>query len=344
MLNKCSTRGQPPGVNKMLVVLTVDVEPSVAGAFRGNPAHAPLIHELIAGEVDGKSEALGFLIDTLRQHGLIGTFFVETLHTRYFSDSIMGAYVQQMLDADQDVQLHLHPCWLAFEGGHLSRFGAINDSCSELDVPHLADLIGDGASQIGAWTGTRPSAMRTGNFSVGLSAFAAMGQSGLKYSSSICLAVQQPPEPELAVTGGMHEFAGIRELPVTCFADVGPVGHGRLRPMQVRSLTAREQIDLLNAAHACGNPIAVIVTHPFEFVKSRDFRYTALRPNRIVQARFRRLCAFLAENSRRFDVVPLPVAAEALDAHDPWTELSGRWRTALTRAIENALNDRLRFL
>jgi len=114
--------------------------------------------------------------------------------------------------------------------------------------------------------------------------------------------------------------------------------------MQVTALTAREQIRLLGAAHACENPVIVIVTHPFEFVKTRDFRYTDLRPNRIVQGRFRQLCQFLAANPDRFEVLPLSAAAAALDAPHPWTELTGNWYTAIVRAVENGVNDRLKFI
>jgi hypothetical protein len=184
--------------------------------------------------------------------------------------------------------------------------------------------------------------MRPGNFSTALSVFEAMSQAGLRHSSSICLAVYRPREPELELTGGVHAFASIRELPVTCFSDVGPVGRGRLRPMDIAALTAREQIRLLNAAHTGGNPVIVISIHPSAFVKKRDFRYTDLRPNRIVQDRFRRLCAFLAANNDRFEVMPLAAAAEALDAFQPWTELSGDWLSAIARAVENGVNDRLR--
>jgi hypothetical protein len=329
---------------KTKVVLTVDTEPSVAGAFRENEVHAPLIHEPVAGMVDGKSEALGFLIETLSGHGLVATFFVETAHTRYFPDTVMGGYVDRLLRAGQDVQLHLHPCWLSFEDGKFDRAHLVSDHCHELETGHLAALIGEGADQIGAWTGKRPSGMRTGNFSTALSVFAAMGQAGLRHASNICLAVHRPPEPELAVTGGVHDFAGIRELPVTCFVDVGPVGRRRLRPMQVSAVTAREQISLLNSAHDYGNPVVVIVAHPFEFIKKRDFRYTELRPNRIIQDRFRRLCAFLAQNTDRFEVAPLAVAGDALDGGQVWTELNGNAFNSIVRAVTNVVNDNLGFI
>jgi hypothetical protein len=329
---------------KTKVVLTVDTEPSIAGAFSGNEAATPLIHEPVAGMVEGKSEALGFLIETLTDHGLVATFFVETVHTRYFADRMMGGYVERLLRADQDVQLHLHPCWLSFKDGTFDRSGLVTDHCHELESGRLTALIGEGADQIRTWTGIRPTGMRTGNFSTALSVFEAMRQAGLSRASNICLAAHHPPEPELAVPGGVHDFAGIRELPVTCFFDVGPVGHGRLRPMQVTALTAREQINLLNAAHDVENPVVVIVTHPFEFVKKQDFRYTNLRPNRIIQDRFRRLCAFLSANSDRFEVVPLATAADAVDGHQAWAELSGNAFNSMVRAAANAVNDRISFI
>jgi hypothetical protein len=325
------------------VVLTVDTEPSIGGAF-ADPSYTPLLHELVAGEVNGSSEALGFLIATLNRHGLTATFFVETAHTRYFGDRMMGGYVEQLLRAGQDVQLHLHPCWLSFRDGRIEPGGPATDQCSELELPRLVDLICQGAAQIAAWTGTQPSGMRTGNFSATTSTFEAMRHSGLRVSSNICLAIERPPEPALALTGGVHCIAGIRELPVTCFADIGPIGRGRLRPMQVTALTAREQIDLLEAAHACDNPIVVIVTHPFEFIKKRDFRYGDIRPNRIVQHRFRQLCEFVAENSDRFEVSPLAVAADSLKTPQPWTELTGNWVSASIRAAQNGINDRILFI
>jgi hypothetical protein len=329
---------------KTKVVLTVDVEASIGGAFSGNEARKPLIHELVAGLVDGKSEALGFLLETLSRHGLVATFFVETMQTRYFFDSAMRGYVDQLLGAGQDVQLHLHPCWQAFKDGKLDPSSPRTDHCYELDAERLTALIGEGAEQIRAWTGTRPTGMRTGNFSTALSVFDAMSKVGLSHASNICLAVHRPPEPELAVTGGVYNFVGIRELPVTCFLDIGPVGRGRLRPMSVTALTAREQISLLKAAHDNQNPVVVIMTHPQEFVKKGDTWYTTLRSNRIVQDRFRRLCAFLSDNSNRFEVVPLAVAANAIDRHWAWTELTGKPLSSIARAVANTVNDHVKFI
>jgi hypothetical protein len=88
----------------------------------------------------------------------------------------------------------------------------------------------------------------------------------------------------------------------------------------------------------------VIVTHPFEFVKKRDFRYTDLRPNRMIQNRFRRLCAFLSANSDRFEVTSLAAAAVAVNRRQAWTELRGNALHAVVRAVANTVNDRMPFV
>jgi peptidoglycan/xylan/chitin deacetylase (PgdA/CDA1 family) len=329
---------------KTKVVLTVDTEASIGGVFSGAKGGRPLIHELVAGVIDGKSHGLGFVVETLARHDLTATFFVETAQTRYFPERVMGGYAERLLHAGQDVQLHLHPGWLSFNNGEVDRSQLISDHCHEFETDRLAALIDEGAELIRRWTGMRPSGMRAGNFSASLSVFEAMRATGLSCASNICLAVNRPPEPELAVAGGAHKFAGIRELPVTCFVDAGPVGHGRLRPMQVTALGARELTGLLVAAHCNQSSIIVIVTHPFEFIKKRDFRYADLRPNRLVQARFRRLCAFLAANADKFEVMPLAAAAAVLDDGVRQETLIGNPFRSMARAAANIANDRLSFI
>jgi len=325
---------------KTNVVLTVDTEPSIAGAFVDPTANAPLIHEPIAGEVAGRSEGLGFLVETLVRHGLKATFFVETAHTAYFSPDLMGRYVEQLQRAGQDVQLHLHPSWLSFANGQPASTGKVTDHCSELERSRLAEIIACGCEQIRAWTGRRPTGMRTGNFSTALGVFEAMRDAGLANASNICLAVHRPPEEELWLAGGSHRFAGIRELPVTCFVDSGPVGRGRLRPMQVTAVSAAEQVALLQQAHDDQRGVVVIVTHPFEYLKKRDFRYRGLKANRLVQRRLESLCGFLATNSDRFAVVTLEEAARRTEPESV-PPLRGHALRAALRAAANVVNDRL---
>src|SRR4051794_24581280 len=139
-----------PNSRRTKIVLTVDTEPSIAGAFV-NPSHTPLLHEPVAGEINGKSEALGFITEMLSRHNLAATFFVEAAHTRFFGTRAMGAYVERLVRAGQDVQLHLHPNWLSFEGGKLVQNTPNTDNCRAMPAERLTALIAEGSDQIADW-------------------------------------------------------------------------------------------------------------------------------------------------------------------------------------------------
>ena len=64
--------------HRMDVYLTVDTEASIAGCFSAPEQYQPLLSEPVDGNVDGVSEALGFLLRTLQQARLQATFFTET--------------------------------------------------------------------------------------------------------------------------------------------------------------------------------------------------------------------------------------------------------------------------
>lgn len=331
---------------KTKVVITVDTEPSIAGAFAPSKRYKPRIHEPVWGEVSGISEALGFMLDTLVHHELCATFFVETVHLAHFPEHIMGGYVHHIREAEQDVQLHLHPVWQRFEPGFESGNDQLTDRCGELSDQHLVNLITTGCERIRHWTGENPSSLRTGNFSTSASVYRAMKAAGLEISSNICVAVSRPAEASaehwgepVNLAGGIHEIEGIIELPVTCFEDRAPTARGKLRPLQVTACGFAEMRAQLTALHRAGSSTAVIVTHPFEFLRWSGPGFSNLRANRLVQARFRKLCRFLARNTDKFEVVPISRFAEA--AIEPAVGLNGSAISSTIRAVANFTNDRL---
>jgi hypothetical protein len=325
----------------MQVVLTVDTEASIAGAYYSQ-ANRPLIDEPVWGEVAGRSEALGFIIRTLSTRGLKATFFVETAHVAYFSDRPMGHYVSALVEAGQDVQLHVHPTWCNFRTEPIAEATQVSDHCHLIGEELLVRLLKEGTDQIKAWTGRRPYGFRTGNFSTDRSIFVAMRHAGFRYGSNICAAFPATDDPALRLPGGVHNMNGILELPVTCFVDAGFFGRGRLRPLQVTACSFTEIKVLLNQLHTAGGKIAVIVTHPFEYLILDDDRYTNMRPNRMVQRRLEKLCEFLARNGNRFDTVPLEVAARTVAAGGVAPALVGSPMLSTLRAAQNAINDRIR--
>jgi peptidoglycan/xylan/chitin deacetylase (PgdA/CDA1 family) len=326
---------------KAKVVISVDVEPSIAGTFVDPHGSTPILDEPIWGEVGGRSEALGFLIRTLEKHAISATFFVETVHTTYFDSGRMGVYAARLAAAGFDVQLHLHPCWLTFRDGRPDLANKVSDNCQDLDMDRLVGIIERGSDQISEWVGLRPVGMRTGNFATERNVFTAMGRAGLRCASNICISAHPPQEAELRLCGGAAEIEGIVEIPVTCFADSGPVGRGRFRPAQITSCTFAEQRHLLEEIRRQGGGIVMIVTHPFEFLKRADARYSAMRPNKLVQRRFERLCQFLASRRDQFEVTTLAAASECLQELGTARTVHGSAIRSLCRSAANFINDRI---
>lgn len=327
---------------KTCILLTVDTEPSVAGAFMQPEKHTPLFDEPVWGVVDGESQALGFILRTLGRYGRKATFFIETVSTTYFGEFPMRRVADSLTAAGQDVQLHLHPCWHSFRGGWPAAL-QITDQCADLDETLLADLIVQGCDKVERWTGRRPIAMRTGNFSTARTVYRAIARAGLKFASNICIGVARPRETELALPDGIHLFEGVYELPVTCFRDLGPVGRGRWRPLQVTACSFSETRALLEQAHAYQQAQVVIVTHPFEFIKAADMRYSGLRRNRLIQRRLEKLCAFVAANDDRFEMITFADIVEDRRVGGVPHLTGDPWRS-LVRAVQNTVNDRIGLL
>lgn len=323
-----------------LVVLSVDTEPSVAGAITHPDRHRPLIDEPVMGMAGGRSQALGFIVETLREHGLRATFFVETAHVRAFGEAPMRRYVDLLMAAGQDVQLHLHPVWTSWRDGRYDPAWRSTDDCAKLPQDRLAELLAEGKALLERWTGQPVVSARAGRFSSSRAVLAASAAAGLPVTSHVCLSAPDRPEPEIARPGGVVRLEGARELPVTCFPDA-TFGRGDgWRPLQVNAVSAAEMLGSLHALHSTGYPVAMVVMHPFDFLKARDKQYTGLRANRVVQRRFRVLCAHLARYPDRYRVVTIAEAAAELPPALEAPKLPASPARALARAIGNYVNDR----
>jgi hypothetical protein len=328
-------------MHRTRVILTVDTEPSVAGAMKDRKRFPPLLHEPIWGEVNGRSEALGFITRTLEHYNLPATFFVETVHTSYFGNLEMKRYTDHLLEAGLDVQLHIHPVWRNFSDS-LAPSRHYNDDSAALGEAELTSVIEHGCSQIQEWTGQRPVAMRTGNFSASMKVYRAMANAGLPLASNICIACESYPETSLQKSGGIQKIDSVYELPAACFIDPGPIGSGSYRAAQITACSASELINLLQQCHAQSVDTIVLVTHPFEFIKKADFRYRSMRANRVVQKRLQKLCSFLAANRDRFQAITFSDLAEQLPlSKQAAPALQSSRIKSFLRASQNFINDRI---
>jgi len=326
------------------VIITIDTEFSAGGAFEDVTGKTrPVGIPNVTGPVGGVEQGLGFMLNTFARHGADATFFVETLHVRHFGSEPMGQLARRIQAAGHDLQMHLHPLWLAFDGEQIDRHMTPwppDDYCSGRSVDDLTAMMRDGLEVFETWGLPRPVALRTGNLAVDRNVYRAQAEAGLPLASNIGVYVYKPEDSSLQLAGGRHRIEGIVELPVLCFndLDIGRFRHQRI--LQISSTGWQEQRAVLERAHAAGVDTVVILTHPFEFFKRADAQCRDLRPNRVNQARLDKLCAFIqAHPSFRFSTFANAKEDWFKAAELPAPNLAAPPTSVVTRILQNKLNE-----
>ena len=327
--------------NPIEVCITVDTEFSIGGNFE-DPRLTPIAEPIVLGSSGGKEHGLGFLLDSLGEFGVRATFFVEALQTAYFGDEPMGGIARRIAGAGQDAQLHLHPCWLHYEAAQAGGNDAPDDSCAGRNDAELDHFFEFGLSAFSRWGLRRPVAVRTGNFHVDASFFRAAARSGIFLSSSIAVPVHRPADENLLLEGGRHRIGPVLELPV--FSYTYRIGrHDRLRALSITASSGAELIFVLRQAYERQISPVVILTHPQEFIKKTDYRYTKLRRNRVNQTRLTTLLTFLRDNQDKFAAKPISELTDdgPNDVAAAGCAVAVPFGPAVARMLENGVNDRV---
>ncbi len=324
------------------ICISIDTEFSIAGHFESPDTCMPVSDPMVYGEVNGKEEALGFILDTLERHHISATFFVECANYFYFGDAPMAAVVDRIKAAGQDIQLHVHPVWLNFVNGELAGNFPRNDYCSERSFADLQRIFELCIEVFERWTGKKPLAIRTGSLRTDANVYRVMRALNIPLSSNIALGVFQPREPELLHHSGRHRIHGVMELPVFTYQDMRLPGRRHQKSLQITSCSWPEMRYLLWKARRAGVENIVILTHPSEFIKKTDFRYTTLTRNRVNQQRLVRLCRFIQRHPDDFTSADFSTQQEhwcATELQQPVITVPTAY--ALLRKLHNKLNDTL---
>lgn len=333
---------------KTKVFITIDVEFSISGAFSNPHIYQPVGQQAVLCEADGKSQGLGFLLETFERFGIPATFFIEVMNTHYFGDAPMAEIAHRIKETGHDLQLHLHPCWMYFKNPDWMSQLKISPPSDHLDRRSLQELqawITEALSIYQRWGLARPKAMRTGSLMVDKTVYAAMEACQLYLASNVGVGVFKPAEPELQLYSGFHQIGQVMEACVTSYIDYQLGGKRNLHTQTVTGASFTETKALLNSAHAAGVESFVILTHCFEYAKRDPNGYFDIRPNRINQKRLQSLCQFISANPDRFEAATFcqldPTSLKNTSSPSN-TLLQAPLSAVALRLVENALNDRIR--
>jgi peptidoglycan/xylan/chitin deacetylase (PgdA/CDA1 family) len=306
-------------VPRTRVCITIDTEFSIGGAF-SDQTRQPVAEPMVWCNVDGRSEGLGFMLDTFRQFGVQATFFVETQQRYHFKHDPMRPIAQQVHAEGHEVQLHTHPCWALFQHAdwfNVARGQKERDDIGKRSVDEVVTLLDQGIATFKEWGLPRPLAFRSGNLNYSDNVYRALARSGIPYSSNIGVAIHDNGDPNYKLYSGRHERYGVQEFPVLSFSDWKIGRKQNIKSLTIAGSSFAETRHLLEKARSEGIPLVVVLTHPFEFIQSHDLAFRQTRRNALTQARLRKLCQFLHENNDRFEACGLATAAAALTPTAP---------------------------
>lgn len=268
------------------ILLTVDTEL----AWRHHAAGLAL-DEVYARSIEPAGVGIAWQLARLRDFGLKACFFVDPMPARVFGLDVVKRIVAPILEAGQEVQLHLHPNWAgarADDGGRAhAKFELIDYTAAEQQA-----LIAEARDLLVRAGAPDPIAFRAGSYSANDATLDALAALGFRYDSSHNGSENPWPSalslPRRQIAPVEHR--GVIEIPVTLIEDRS----GSLRHCQICALSATEVAAAIDHAVAHRHPVLTLVSHSFELA-TRD----GLRKNGLIRRRFERVCRTLADDARR---------------------------------------------
>lgn len=263
------------------VFLTIDTElmwrHHVAGLDAGT---------IVQRSLEPAGVGVGWQLQMLAAHGLKACFFVDPMPALVYGLDPIKRVVEAILEAGQEVQLHLHPNWT---GAHAGDRGASYGPFELIDygLDEQVELISGASDMLVAAGAPEPVAFRSGSYSASDDTLGALARLGFAYDSSHN--GSEHPWPS-AISLGERQIApvehlGVIEVPVTLIEDQ----RGHLRHFQICALSAAEMKAALDHGVRANHAAVTIVSHGFELANR-----AGTRANAVHVSRFQALCRMLA--------------------------------------------------
>ncbi|WP_404334406.1 polysaccharide deacetylase [Sphingomonas sp. MMS12-HWE2-04] len=245
------------------------------------------VDTIVQRSLEPAGVGVGWQLRMLAAHGLKACFFVDPMPALVYGLDPIKRVVGAILEAGQEVQLHLHPNWTgAHAGDNGTSYGAFE--LIDYSFDEQVKLIAGAADMLIAAGAPEPIAFRSGSYSASDDTLGALAELGFTYDSSHN--GSEHPWPS-AIGLGARQIAPIRhrgviEVPVTLIEDQ----KAHLRHFQICALSAAEMRAALDHAVRAGHAAVTIVSHGFELANR-----AGTRPNAVHVRRFEALCRMLAE-------------------------------------------------
>jgi hypothetical protein len=232
---------------------------------------------------------LNYQLKVLNDHGLKGTFFVEPLFALRFGLDPLSEIVSIILDAGQEIQLHMHTEWID-EVKENPLFPEIREKRQHLayfNFEQQKRLIAEGKRLLVAAGAPTPVAFRAGSFAMNRDTLRALVANDIfidsSYNSLKADDFQGRISDELLLFQPL-QVDGVTEYPLTVYQD----RPNHYRPAAVCACSTSELTGLLNHAAQENWDSVVILSHNFELLTP-----SRTHSDSIVKRRFNKLCHFL---------------------------------------------------
>ncbi|MEL6540883.1 MAG: hypothetical protein AAFQ34_05715 [Pseudomonadota bacterium] len=267
----------------------------------------------------------------LQETGQSAVFFVDPMPALLWGVAAIEEVVGPIIEAGQDVQLHLHTEWLAFAGAnHPLTSGRTGQNLFDFSFEEQLELIDYARTQLMAAGAPSPLAFRAGNYGANDDTLRALAQLGITYDTSHCPALVGTAS-QISLDANARapaKHCGVIEVPVASIE----TPDGAQRHGQITALSLAEMRAAILHAQRQGQETLTLVSHSFEFFNRKKGAVKHL-----VRRRFDELCGFLRDTLGVSSGTYRDHPPQVRTAEEPPALLpANRWRSG-ARLAEQAL-------
>lgn len=302
------------------VYITFDVECSMGGAWGDSGLRPVPPSRAIWGEYGDQKLGIPLIVRILKEHGLVGTFFVDAFTEEQGFQGLTEPVCEYLLDQGQDVQLHLHPNKKHYQMKLMGLSHPFADNIADLPPASQLDMLQEGSERLRRWTGKPTVAFRAGNMGASEETLKQLAKVGILLDSSYTFLDGTCRFDRTLPYNGSRWYGDVLEMALSGFyqPNLPPLHPAKkLDPVGISFGECRDTIQSVCGAGAD----AVLILHSFSLFKWRNSQYDGGRLNRIVTRRFSRLCRWLSEHRatypcQTFRDLSTAVLAGSYQAHE----------------------------